>query len=111
MKYRNRVVGLIEIRGDRILANPKNFRPHPEMQREVMRGALTEVGIGDGLKAVPVDEALIREAQALKTREEREAFARRFEATSADVMLLDGHLRAEEIRDQPIIRRHNSGRS
>ncbi len=102
MKYRNRVVGLIEIRGDRILANPKNFRPHPEQQRAVMRGALVDVGIGDGLKAVPVDEALIREVLSLQTRDERIAWARRFEVGGADVMLLDGHLRAEEIRDQPI---------
>ena len=102
MKYRVRIIALIYLRPDRILPNPKNFRTHPEAQRGVMLGALADVGIGDGLKAVPANEALIREVLALKSREERLAWAARFEAGTEDVMLLDGHLRAEEIRDQPI---------
>lgn len=102
MKYRVRIIALIYLRPDRILPNPKNFRTHPEAQRGVMLGALADVGIGDGLKAVPASEALIREVLALKSREERLAWAARFEAGTEDVMLLDGHLRAEEIRDQPI---------
>ncbi len=95
MKYKDRIVGLIRVRGDRIV-------PHPEHQRDAMRGVLADIGIGDGLKAVPLGEDRIREVLALKTAAEREAWLRAFDASGADVMLLDGHLRAEEIRDQPV---------
>jgi len=101
MKYRDRIVGLIRVRGDRILPHPKNFRTHPENQKDALRGALADVGIGDALIVVPADEAQVREVAALKGAE-RDAWLRSFDASGADVLLLDGHLRAEEIRDQPI---------
>lgn len=101
MKYRDRIVGLIRVRGDRILPHPKNFRTHPENQKDALRGALADVGIGDALIVVPADEAQVREVAALKGAE-RDAWLRSFDASAADVLLLDGHLRAEEIRDQPI---------
>ena len=67
-----------------------------------MRGVLGEIGIGDALVAVPADEAAVREAQALRARDARLAWAQAFERGTGDVLLIDGHLRAEEIRDQPI---------
>jgi len=102
VKYKDRIVGLIRVRGDRIVPHPDNWRTHPEHQRDAMRGVLADIGIGDGLKAVPLGEDRIREVLALKTAAEREAWLRAFDASGADVMLLDGHLRAEEIRDQPV---------
>lgn len=102
MKYRDRIVGLLRVRGDRILPHPKNFRLHPERQREAMRGVLADLGIGDALIVVPADEAKVREVHALKTPMERDAWLRTFDGSGSDVLLLDGHLRAEEIRDQAI---------
>ena len=102
MKYRDRIVGLCRLRPDRILANPINWRTHPEEQRAAMRGVLADVGIGDALIAVPADEAAQREVQALKKPVARAEWLAKFEAGTGDVMLLDGHLRGEEIRDQPI---------
>lgn len=102
MKYRDRIVGLIRVRGDRILPHPKNFRLHPENQREALRGVLADIGIGDTLIVVPADESKVQEVAAMKSVTERDKWLRAFDAGGGDVLLLDGHLRAEEIRDQPI---------
>jgi hypothetical protein len=48
---RNRVVGLRTVRAGDLVPNPKNWRTHPEAQREVMRGLLREVGYVDALIA------------------------------------------------------------
>ena len=101
MKYRDRVVGLIRVTPERIDLNEGNWRTHDDDQRGAMRGVLGDIGIGDGLKAVPADEAKVREVIALKGAE-REAWLREFESDMAHVRLLDGHMRAGEIRNQPV---------
>jgi DNA modification methylase len=63
---RDRVVALRRVRAGDLLANPKNWRTHPEPQREAMRGVLAEIGYADAL--------LARE-------------------TPAGLELIDGHLR------------------
>ena len=42
--FRNRIVGQGVKPADQFLANPSNFRKHPQIQRDAMRGALEEVG-------------------------------------------------------------------
>ena len=102
MKYRDRIIGTVRIRGDRLLAHPKNWRVHPENQREAMRGVLADLGVARSLTGVPADPAALAEVRALKTPAERRAWAEAFERGAGDVLLLDGHLRAEEIRDQSL---------
>ncbi len=43
-EWRNRIVGEGEKPASQFLANPNNWRTHPQNQREAMRGALNEVG-------------------------------------------------------------------
>ncbi len=43
-QWRNRIVGTGEVAPDELLANPRNWRTHPALQRAALRGSLTEVG-------------------------------------------------------------------
>lgn len=43
--WNNRIVGYGEAPPDQLLANPKNFRRHPNMQREALRGSLDSIGV------------------------------------------------------------------
>jgi ParB-like chromosome segregation protein Spo0J len=43
--WRNRIIGHGVERPDQLLANPHNFRRHPNVQREALRGSLSEVGV------------------------------------------------------------------
>lgn len=43
--WRNRIVGYSEEPPDQLLANPRNWRTHPERQADVLRGVLADVGI------------------------------------------------------------------
>jgi hypothetical protein len=101
MKFRDRIIGTVRVWGDRAEHHPKNWRVHGEFQTAALDGSLQDIGIAGSAKAVPADPALIAEAQALATIEEREAWAKRFEASSAKILILDGHLRETRIRDQP----------
>ncbi len=42
--WRNRIVGEGEQPASQFVANPNNWRTHPQSQRDAMRGALNEVG-------------------------------------------------------------------
>jgi hypothetical protein len=42
--WRNRIVGEGEQQASQFIANPNNWRTHPQSQRDAMRGALNEVG-------------------------------------------------------------------
>lgn len=42
--WKNRIVGSGAEAPDQLVANPKNWRRHPNVQRQAIRGALTEVG-------------------------------------------------------------------
>jgi hypothetical protein len=72
---RDRVLRLERVRGRDLAPNPKNWRQHPQAQRDAMKVVLAEVGFAGA--------ALARE-------------------TDAGLALIDGHLRAELAPDQEI---------
>ncbi len=65
---RDRVKELRRVRAGDLMANPLNFRMHPERQADVLRGVLSEIGY----------------AAALVAREDERG----------NLILIDGHLRA-----------------
>jgi len=67
--FRDRIRELRRVPAERLIANPKNWRTHPKAQREAMRAVLAEIGYAGAL--------LARETDA------------------GELMLIDGHLRAE----------------
>src|SRR5262245_18648640 len=72
MRIRDRVKDFRRVRASELLPDPKNWRVHPQNQRDALRGVLAEVGMEDAL--------LARE-------------------TPHGLMLIDGHARAEEAPD------------
>ena len=68
MTIRDRIKDFRRVKGRDLLPNPRNWRRHPQAQRDAMRAVLEEVGFAGA--------ALARE-------------------TPAGLMLIDGHLRAE----------------
>lgn len=75
MKIRDRIRELRRVPARELLPNPKNWRTHPDNQRDALRGLLAEIGY----------------ANALLARE-----------TPAGLVLLDGHLRAETTPDSVV---------
>lgn len=71
-RLQDRIKELRRVPGSELRANPLNFRTHPESQRSALAGVLEEVGI----------------AAALIARE-----------TPEGLLLIDGHLRAEDYGD------------
>ena len=65
---RSRIVELRQVKASELLPDPRNWRGHPERQREALRAMMDEVGI--------VDAVIARE-------------------TEDGLMLIDGHLRAD----------------
>lgn len=76
LKIRDRIVEIKEIPGSQIRPNPLNWRVHPPAQVGAMKGILAEIGSVDVLKVVPLPDGAYQ--------------------------LVDGHLRAEIMGDQPI---------
>ena len=74
-KYRDRIKSLRRVRASDLIANPKNWRTHPESQTEAMKGILSEVGWADAV--------LARE-------------------TKDGIELIDGHLRKEIAPDEMV---------
>jgi len=99
MKFQDRVVGLVRLPGSRILPAPKNFRTHGASQRDAMRGVLADVGIS-GTAVVWVPDPIAQGDLTSIPRGDDEAFREWFKRYRGDFQLIDGHLRAEEIRDQ-----------
>lgn len=75
MKIRDRIKSLRRVRAGDLIPNPRNWRTHPEAQRDALRGVLAEVGYADALLVREVPEGL---------------------------MLIDGHLRAEITPDEKV---------
>jgi hypothetical protein len=48
--FRSRIVGHVEMDPNELLANPFNWRIHPQYQREALEGVLSEVGWVDEVK-------------------------------------------------------------
>lgn len=67
--FRDRIKSLRRVKAGELIANPKNWRTHPDEQRSAMRGVLEEIGF----------------AGAVVARETK----------SGEIEIVDGHLRAD----------------
>lgn len=76
MHIRDRIRELRRVRASDLVPNPKNWRTHPENQKNVLRGVLSEIGYADALIARELDDGRL--------------------------MLIDGHLRAETTPEQEV---------
>ncbi len=72
---RDRLVELRRVSAAELLANPKNWRKHPEVQARALRSMLEDVGYADALLARETPEGLV---------------------------LIDGHLRKDTTPDQDV---------
>lgn len=68
MKIRDRIKEVRKVRAGDLLPNPRNWRTHPQNQRDALKGVLAEIGMADVLLAYE---------------------------TPSGLMLIDGHARAE----------------
>jgi len=73
MKIRDRIKELRRVAAGELKPNPRNWRAHPESQRDALRGVLAEIGYADALLAR--------------------------ELADGSLELIDGHLRAETTPD------------
>lgn len=73
MKLKDRIKELRRVKASDLVPNPKNWRTHPEAQKNALMGVLAEVGIADAVLAR--------------------------ELPDGSLMLIDGHLRAETSGD------------
>jgi len=69
MKIRDRIKELRRVKAGELRPHPKNWRTHPQAQRDALRGVLAEVGYADALLARQLPDGSLE--------------------------LIDGHLRAE----------------
>ncbi len=76
MKIRDRIKELRRIPAKTLIPNPKNWRTHPDRQKDVLKGVLSEVGYADALLARELPDGTL--------------------------MLIDGHLRAETTPEQEV---------
>ncbi len=76
MNIRDRVKELRRVPASDLRPNPKNWRTHPAGQADALRGILAEVGFAGAALA--------------------------YELPDGSLQLIDGHLRAETVTDQPI---------
>lgn len=73
MQIRDRIKEFRRVPASQLKPNPKNWRTHPKEQQDALRGVLAEVGMADAV--------LARETE------------------SGELMLVDGHMRAETVGD------------
>lgn len=97
MKIRNRIKGLALVDVARIRPNPANWRIHGDHQRDVLRGVLADVGVVSAVLLRVID-ADARLALAAVDRGDADAFASWLVGYDGDYMLVDGHLRVEELQ-------------
>jgi DNA modification methylase len=76
MEIRDRVVELRRVRAGNLVPNPKNWRRHPKVQADALRGLLDEIGIADALLARTLPDGRLQ--------------------------LIDGHLRAQTVPDEEV---------
>ncbi len=69
INIKDRIRELRRVPANSLLPNPKNWRTHPKLQQDALRGILTEIGMADA--------CLVRELE------------------DGSLKLIDGHLRAE----------------
>ncbi len=76
MKIKDRIRELRRVPARELLPNPKNWRTHPDRQRDALSGVLAEIGYADALLAR--------------------------ETSDGQLQLIDGHLRAETTPNQEV---------
>jgi ParB-like chromosome segregation protein Spo0J len=76
MKVRDRIKELRRVRAGDLRPHPRNWRLHPDSQRNALRGILAEVGFADALLARELPDGQLE--------------------------LIDGHLRAETLPEQEL---------
>ncbi len=76
MLIKDRIKELRRVPASQLIPNPKNWRTHPEKQKNAIQGVLAEIGYADALIAR--------------------------ELPDGSLMLLDGHLRAETTPNQEV---------
>ena len=76
MKIRDRVIDQRKVPANTLRPSPHNWRTHPVHQRDALRGVFAEIGFAGA--------ELVRELP------------------DGSLELIDGHLRAEEMGDQPV---------
>lgn len=74
MTIRDRIKELRRVPASELVPNPKNWRTHPEAQKQALAGVLAEIGIADAVLARELPDGRL--------------------------MLLDGHLRLEAMGDE-----------
>jgi hypothetical protein len=76
VNYKNRIQKLVYVKASDLIPNPWNFRGHPEKQREVLREVFGEIGVAGAVIAREVEKG--------------------------KYLLIDGHLRREELGSQEV---------
>lgn len=76
MNIRDRIIDFRRVRASELRPNPRNWRTHPQAQREALQGVLAEVGYVDAVLARTLPDGSLE--------------------------LLDGHLRAETTPDMDV---------
>jgi hypothetical protein len=76
MQIRDRIKEFRRVRASALRPNPRNWRTHPQAQRDALRGVLAEVGYAGALLARELPDGALE--------------------------LIDGHLRAETTPDQEV---------
>ncbi len=76
MQIQDRIREFRRIPAQKLVPNPKNWRTHPENQRDALKGVLAEIGYADALLARELPDGRLQ--------------------------LIDGHLRAETTPDQDV---------
>lgn len=76
MQVEDRIKELRRVPASELRANPKNWRLHPEQQKQAMSGILEQIGYADALLARELEDG--------------------------SLLLIDGHLRAETTPDQEV---------
>ncbi len=76
MQIRNRIKEFLQVPARELIPNPKNWRTHPDNQKNALKGILAEIGYADALIARRLDDGQLQ--------------------------LIDGHLRAETTPDQTV---------
>ncbi|HVU87336.1 MAG TPA: ParB N-terminal domain-containing protein [Pirellulales bacterium] len=76
MQIRDRIRELRRVRASQLRPHPRNWRTHPEEQRDALRGVLAEIGYAGALLARELDDGTLE--------------------------LIDGHLRAETTPDAEV---------
>lgn len=97
MKIRDRIKGMALVSFSRIRPNPKNWRLHPDKQRNVLRGVLEDVGNVAPILVRPLDPEAVEQLRDV-ARGDVMAFAAWFTNYTGDFMLSDGHMRVEELQ-------------